>query len=261
MPPLQRSELGGIPLRGPSKLRALQAQHASPLLDGSPSQVNAFIVLKGTPGFKATKIENKIALRCVQVSGGRGGAGCLAGSAAALARMWAWALSSAVASYGGRKTLSNARTAALQAVAGWKRLPALALACSGMHQGSICCALARAQLWVAEAARPAVPASQSHPPLPVLPLCCRTRTCCLSAASSRIQRACQGLTRSRTQTRCWPSAGVCGRVGLAACLWPGLRQATQVDHSEADDRSAFGCSPLALQLVVRARQLSCTQVG
>ncbi|KAF5832892.1 acyl-CoA dehydrogenase/oxidase [Dunaliella salina] len=29
-------------------------------------QVNAFIVRKGTPGFKATKIENKIALRCVQ---------------------------------------------------------------------------------------------------------------------------------------------------------------------------------------------------
>uniref|UniRef100_A0A7R9VKM5 Uncharacterized protein n=1 Tax=Chlamydomonas euryale TaxID=1486919 RepID=A0A7R9VKM5_9CHLO len=29
-------------------------------------QVNAFIVRKGTPGFKAEKIENKIALRCVQ---------------------------------------------------------------------------------------------------------------------------------------------------------------------------------------------------
>lgn len=29
-------------------------------------QVNAFIVRKGNPGFKATKIENKIALRCVQ---------------------------------------------------------------------------------------------------------------------------------------------------------------------------------------------------
>lgn len=29
-------------------------------------QVNAFIVRKGTPGFSATKIENKIALRCVQ---------------------------------------------------------------------------------------------------------------------------------------------------------------------------------------------------
>ena len=28
--------------------------------------MNAFIVRKGTPGFKATKIENKIALRCVQ---------------------------------------------------------------------------------------------------------------------------------------------------------------------------------------------------
>ncbi|KAG1681170.1 hypothetical protein FOA52_015613 [Chlamydomonas sp. UWO 241] len=30
------------------------------------NEVNAFIVKKGTPGFKATKIENKIALRCVQ---------------------------------------------------------------------------------------------------------------------------------------------------------------------------------------------------
>jgi hypothetical protein len=30
-------------------------------------QVNAFIVRKGAPGFTATKIENKIALRCVQV--------------------------------------------------------------------------------------------------------------------------------------------------------------------------------------------------
>eukprot|EP00775_Hariotina_reticulata_P002983 gene2983-3266_t len=30
------------------------------------NQVNAFIVRKGTPGFTATKIENKIALRCVQ---------------------------------------------------------------------------------------------------------------------------------------------------------------------------------------------------
>ena len=29
-------------------------------------QVNCFIVRKGAPGFKATKIENKIALRCVQ---------------------------------------------------------------------------------------------------------------------------------------------------------------------------------------------------
>lgn len=29
-------------------------------------QVNAFIVRKGTPGYKTTKIENKIALRCVQ---------------------------------------------------------------------------------------------------------------------------------------------------------------------------------------------------
>ncbi|KAI8474954.1 MAG: acyl-CoA dehydrogenase NM domain-like protein [Monoraphidium minutum] len=29
-------------------------------------QVNCFIVKKGTPGFKATKIDNKIALRCVQ---------------------------------------------------------------------------------------------------------------------------------------------------------------------------------------------------
>lgn len=29
-------------------------------------EVNCFIVKKGTPGFKATKIENKIALRCVQ---------------------------------------------------------------------------------------------------------------------------------------------------------------------------------------------------
>jgi acyl-CoA oxidase len=28
--------------------------------------VNAFIVRKGTPGFTATKIDNKIALRCVQ---------------------------------------------------------------------------------------------------------------------------------------------------------------------------------------------------
>jgi len=32
----------------------------------NPQQVNCFIVKKGTPGFKATKIENKIALRCVQ---------------------------------------------------------------------------------------------------------------------------------------------------------------------------------------------------
>ncbi len=31
-----------------------------------PAQVNAFIVRKGTPGFRASKIENKIALRCVQ---------------------------------------------------------------------------------------------------------------------------------------------------------------------------------------------------
>lgn len=30
------------------------------------NQVNAFIVRKGNPGFRATKIENKIALRCVQ---------------------------------------------------------------------------------------------------------------------------------------------------------------------------------------------------
>jgi acyl-CoA oxidase len=30
------------------------------------NQVNAFIVRKGNPGYKATKIENKIALRCVQ---------------------------------------------------------------------------------------------------------------------------------------------------------------------------------------------------
>jgi hypothetical protein len=30
-------------------------------------QVNAFVVRKGTPGFTATKIDNKIALRCVQV--------------------------------------------------------------------------------------------------------------------------------------------------------------------------------------------------
>ena len=29
-------------------------------------QVNCFIVKKGTPGFRATKIENKISLRCVQ---------------------------------------------------------------------------------------------------------------------------------------------------------------------------------------------------
>lgn len=29
-------------------------------------QVNSFIVRKGTPGFTATKMENKIALRCVQ---------------------------------------------------------------------------------------------------------------------------------------------------------------------------------------------------
>jgi acyl-CoA oxidase len=29
-------------------------------------QVNAFIVRKNTPGFTPTKIENKIALRCVQ---------------------------------------------------------------------------------------------------------------------------------------------------------------------------------------------------
>ena len=29
-------------------------------------QINAFIVRKGTPGFRTTKIENKIALRCVQ---------------------------------------------------------------------------------------------------------------------------------------------------------------------------------------------------
>ena len=29
-------------------------------------QVNAFIVRKGTPGFKTTKIENKISLRCTQ---------------------------------------------------------------------------------------------------------------------------------------------------------------------------------------------------
>ena len=31
-------------------------------------QVNAFIVRKGNPGLRTTKIENKIALRCVQVS-------------------------------------------------------------------------------------------------------------------------------------------------------------------------------------------------
>lgn len=30
------------------------------------AQVNAFIVRKGTPGFTATKIENKVALRSVQ---------------------------------------------------------------------------------------------------------------------------------------------------------------------------------------------------
>lgn len=30
------------------------------------SQVNAFVVKKGTKGFKTSKIENKIALRCVQ---------------------------------------------------------------------------------------------------------------------------------------------------------------------------------------------------
>ena len=29
-------------------------------------QVNAFVVKKGTKGFKTSKIENKIALRCVQ---------------------------------------------------------------------------------------------------------------------------------------------------------------------------------------------------
>jgi hypothetical protein len=29
--------------------------------------VNAFVVRKGSPGFTATKIDNKIALRCVQV--------------------------------------------------------------------------------------------------------------------------------------------------------------------------------------------------
>ena len=28
-------------------------------------QVNAFVVRKGTPGFRTTKIENKIALRCI----------------------------------------------------------------------------------------------------------------------------------------------------------------------------------------------------
>ena len=30
------------------------------------TQVNAFIVRKGAPGFRTKKIENKIALRCVQ---------------------------------------------------------------------------------------------------------------------------------------------------------------------------------------------------
>ena len=32
----------------------------------STKQINAFVVRKGTPGFKTSKIENKIALRCVQ---------------------------------------------------------------------------------------------------------------------------------------------------------------------------------------------------
>jgi alkylation response protein AidB-like acyl-CoA dehydrogenase len=39
----------------------LLAEHALYCL-----QVNCFIVRKGTPGFTPTKIENKIALRCVQ---------------------------------------------------------------------------------------------------------------------------------------------------------------------------------------------------
>jgi hypothetical protein len=40
-------------------------QHTTPNRHPTP-KVNCFIVKKGTPGFKATKIDNKIALRCVQ---------------------------------------------------------------------------------------------------------------------------------------------------------------------------------------------------
>lgn len=41
-------------------------QAAGPDQRHQPLQVNAFIVRKGSPGFTAKKIENKIALRCVQ---------------------------------------------------------------------------------------------------------------------------------------------------------------------------------------------------
>ena len=40
--------------------------HSSVRSHHSHCQVNAFIVRKGTPGYKTEKIENKIALRCVQ---------------------------------------------------------------------------------------------------------------------------------------------------------------------------------------------------
>jgi hypothetical protein len=37
-----------------------------PAAPATPPQVNCFVVRKGAPGFNATKIDNKIALRCVQ---------------------------------------------------------------------------------------------------------------------------------------------------------------------------------------------------
>jgi alkylation response protein AidB-like acyl-CoA dehydrogenase len=51
--------LGGL-------LDTATACRRSPADAPRPSQVNAFIVRKGTPGFRTRKIENKIALRCVQ---------------------------------------------------------------------------------------------------------------------------------------------------------------------------------------------------
>ncbi len=48
--------------RGPRPDSRTSSHPAAP----SPPQVNAFIVRKGNPGLRTSKLDNKIALRCVQ---------------------------------------------------------------------------------------------------------------------------------------------------------------------------------------------------